>query len=94
MSKKFDLFKKDTANEGKKNELHVPTSMNPPFCKVDIWGEENSLVKNFHDLSANLKKNRAVVTLVFDSGTEKYKPDNLDEVVYRVVNPKPSTEEE
>ncbi|MCE8159290.1 MAG: hypothetical protein I3270_01815 [Candidatus Moeniiplasma glomeromycotorum] len=93
MSKK-PLVKKSTAKGGKKNELHVPTKMNPPRWEVKVWGEGGNLVKYFHDLSPKSKSNRAVITFSFDSGKDKYKVEDLEEVTYRVVNPEPSSEEE
>lgn len=94
MWKKSNLFRRATGDGGKRNELYVPNTMNPPKIDIKIWGEDDAPVKNFHDLSAVLKSNRALITLSFDSGEGKYKSDNLDEVVYRVVNPNPSSKEE
>jgi len=95
MSKKpLNIVKKSTSDEGKKNELYIPNSMNPPNLEVEMWGEGNNLVKNFHDLSADLNSNRAVITLSFDSGEGKFKSEDLDEVTYRVANPNPSSEAE
>ena len=84
---------KSTAEGGEKNELYVPSSMNPPQWRVKIRGEDGNLVENYHDLSADSKVNQAVITLSFDSG-KKHESDDLDKVVYRVVNPKSSSREE
>ncbi|KLL02497.1 MAG: hypothetical protein MRERC_1c096 [Mycoplasmataceae bacterium RC_NB112A] len=91
---KHPRIDKSTADGGRKNELYVPASMNPPKPEVKIFGEGGNLVKSYHDLSADLKVNRAIVKLMFDSEVSRYSSDDSTEVVYRVVNPKPSSEEE
>ncbi|MCE8163071.1 MAG: hypothetical protein I3273_00035 [Candidatus Moeniiplasma glomeromycotorum] len=82
---------KATADEGKKNELHVPRSMFPPDWKVEIEGESGKKVKNYHDLSSDLEVNKATIILIFGSQLGKNEEEKGEDIVYRFVNPKYQT---